>query len=251
MKRSPLRFFVLVFALSVPIWLVQPGDWPISATVVTPLAAALILIYREEGGSGVRLLLKRVFDFRRIQNKAWYLPIVFLMPLLALLTYVIMRAVGLPLSAEWSNPLLAAPLLFVLFFILAIGEEPGWTGYATDPLLERHTALTTGLLLGFVSGLWHLVPLINMGRSAAWIAWWAVWSVPLRIFFVWIYNNTGKSLFATVVLHAMVNLSSASPFIPRSDSAWDVGVLGVITVLAAAVVTVVWGPRTLRRPARD
>lgn len=250
MRRSPAKFFVLVFVLSVPIWLIQPGDWPISAAVVTPLVAALVLVYRQDGRSGVRRLFARVFDYRRIQRKAWYVPIVFLMPLLALIAYVVMRLIGLPLRAEWSNPLLAVPLLFVVFFVLAIGEEPGWTGYALDPLLERHSALTTGLVLGLVSGLWHLVPLINMGRSAVWIAWWAVWSVPLRIFFVWIYNNSGKSLFATVVLHAMVNISSSSPFIPRNDSAWDVGVLGVITVVAATVVTLVWGPRTLRRPPR-
>jgi hypothetical protein len=247
MKRSPFKFFLLVFALSIPIWLIEPGDWPISAAVIVPLPAALILVYREEGAGGVRRLLKRVFDYRRIRNKAWYVPTILLWPLLALLTYLVTRLIGLPVSAEWSNPLLATPLLFALFFILAIGEEPGWTGYATDPLLRRHSALATGLILGLVSSLWHLAPLINMGRSAAWIAWWAVWAVPLRILFVWIYNNTGKSLFAAVVFHAMLNLSSSSPFIPKNDSPWDLAILGVITVITAVLVTMGWGWRTLTR----
>jgi membrane protease YdiL (CAAX protease family) len=215
--------------------------------VIVPLPAALILVYREEGAGGVRRLLKRVFDYRRIRNKAWYVPTILLWPLLALLTYLVTRLIGLPVSAEWSNPLLATPLLFALFFILAIGEEPGWTGYATDPLLRRHSALATGLILGLVSSLWHLAPLINMGRSAAWIAWWAVWAVPLRILFVWIYNNTGKSLFAAVVFHAMLNLSSSSPFIPKNDSPWDLAILGVITVITAVLVTMGWGWRTLTR----
>jgi hypothetical protein len=45
MNRSPLAFFVLVFALSIPIWLIEPRDWPISASVGAPLMAALILVY--------------------------------------------------------------------------------------------------------------------------------------------------------------------------------------------------------------
>ena len=42
-----------------------------------------------------------------------------------------------------------------------------------------------------------------------------MWSVPLRIFILWVYNNTAKSLFAAIVMHATINLSSSSPFIPR------------------------------------
>ena len=63
MNRSPVRFFLLVFGLSIPFWLIQPRDWPISASVGAPLLAALILIYREEGGGGgVRRLSSTVLD---------------------------------------------------------------------------------------------------------------------------------------------------------------------------------------------
>ena len=244
MKRSPGKFFVLVFALSFPMWLLEPGDWPISSAVIAPLVAALILLGRAEGAGGVRRLFGRLFDYRRIRAKAWYAPIFLLWPFIGLLAFGAARLMAIPASAEWSNPLVATPLLFTLFFILAIGEELGWTGYAIDPLLRRHSALATGLILGIVSSLWHLAPLINMGRNAGWIAWWMVWAVPLRILFVWIYTNTGKCLFAVVVFHATLNLSSSSPFIPKTDSAWDPAILGVITVVSAVVVTIGWGWRT-------
>jgi len=110
---------------------------------------------------------------------------------------------------------------------------------------ERWSALTTALLLGLVTSLWHLVPLIKMGRTATWIAWWAVWSIPLRIFILWLYDNTGKNLFAAILFHAVVNLSNSSPFIPRHGSHWDMAVVGVMTVIAAAIVTFLWGSRTL------
>ena len=171
MIRSPLRFFVLVFALSMPIWLIQPRDWPISASVGAPLIAALILVYREEGGGGVRRLLSRVFDQRRTRKGIWYGPIILLMPVVYLLTYGVMSLMGLPLPDEPYFPFLMIPLLFVLFFILAIGEEVGWTGYATDHLQDRWSALTTGIILGLVTALWHFVPLIQMGCTPIWIAW--------------------------------------------------------------------------------
>jgi hypothetical protein len=55
-----------------------------------------------------------------------------------------------------------------------------------------------------------------MRRTAGWIAWWSLNTVALGVLFTWLYNNTGHSVFA------------------------------------AALVTAVWGPRTLarRRAAR-
>jgi len=94
-----------------------PDNLPVTdigATFV-PLIAASILVYREEKLDGVRRLLKRAFDYKRIKQKIWYLPIIFLMPLLYLLTYVVMRLIGLPLPTEWHVPLLTIPL-FVAFF---------------------------------------------------------------------------------------------------------------------------------------
>jgi uncharacterized protein len=245
MIRSPLRFFVLVFALSIPIWLIQPRDWPISASVGAPLIAALILVYREEGGGGVRRLLSRVFDQRRIRKGIWYGPIILLMPVVYLLTYGVMSLMGLPLPDEPYFPFLMIPLLFVLFFILAIGEEVGWTGYATDPLQDRWSALTTGIILGLVTALWHFVPLIQMGRTPIWIAWWSLGSISIRVLTVWLYNNTGRSLFAGIVFHAMNNLSFA--LFPNYGSHWDPAVAGVITAIVAVIVAFLWGSRTLAR----
>jgi membrane protease YdiL (CAAX protease family) len=249
--RSPVRFFALVFALSAPIWLVEPGEWPITAAVGVPLVASLILVYRAEGLRGVRNHLAGVLDQWKVRP-IWYVPLFLLAPTLSFLNYLIQRLIGLPLQAESANVVVMVPLLFVLFFVLGIGEEAGWTGYATDPLQARWSALTTAVVLGLVTSLWHLVPLVKMGHSALWIAWWTVWSVPLRIFILWVYNNTAKSLFAAIVMHATINLSSSSPFIPRVGSHWDMLILAVLTWIVAIVLVGVWGPDTLaaRRDSR-
>jgi hypothetical protein len=136
LKKSPLKFFVLVFALSLPIWLIgalaePPKGLPINLPVSTlmfvcPLIAACILVYREEKLGGISRLLKRVFDYKRIKYKIWYVPIIFLLPLIYLLSYGVMRLLGRPLPEEPYIPFLTIPILFVVFFIGAVGEEVGW-----------------------------------------------------------------------------------------------------------------------------
>lgn len=241
--RSPRKFFALVFALSIPIWLVEPEEWPITAAVGAPLLAGLLRAYGENGFAGMRSLFGRVFDYRWISNRIWYLPALLLMPVLSLVSYTVMRLAGLSLRAEPYNLLLAVPAFFALFFVLAIGEEVGWTGYATDPLLERRGPLTTAIVLGPVTSLWHIVPLVSMGRTPDWIAWWVLWSAPQRVFFVWLYTGTGRSLFAAILLHAGVNLSVSSPFLPRHGGVPDIAVPAVVTTAAAALVAIGVGRR--------
>jgi uncharacterized protein len=143
---------------------------PVSALMaVCPLVAAVILVHRAEGSAGVKRLLRRVLDYRRIGWR-WYLPIVFLNPAILLGSYGVMRWLGRPLP-EPHVSLVAAPLLLLVFLPPAVGEEAGWMGYAADPLQDRWGALRAGLLLGTVGALWHVVPLVQAHHDTAWIAW--------------------------------------------------------------------------------
>ena len=252
LSKSPLIFFLLVFALSVPLWLIGavtplqllPGLPVSSLMVFCPLIAALILVYGEDKTSGVTELLKRSFDYRRIRAKAWYVPTVLLMPGIAVLAYGLMCLVRLPLPAP-QFPVLAALVMFVAFFIAALGEEVGWMGYAIDPMQDRWNALQASVLLGLVCATWHIIPFGQAHRSPAWIAWQCLFVVASRVLTVWLYNNTGKSVFATILFHATINLSSF--LFPNYGSHYDPRIAGLIITFVAAIVTVVWGPRTLAR----
>jgi uncharacterized protein len=204
-KKSPLRFFLLVFALAIPIWVVSAflnviGSLkaPVTDLVLAfiPLAAAVILVYREEGFPGVRSLLSRVFDYKRITHKLWYVPILFLAPLIYLLTSVLMRLSRH--SAPVPSHLLRLPVLLAIFFLLAVGEEGGWMGYAIDPMQDRWGALTASVILAIPWWLGHLPSIIEIGGTPADVAWWFPSAIALRILIVWLYNNTGKSLFAAL-----------------------------------------------------
>src|SRR5690606_12922381 len=140
---SPLKFFLLTFALSTPFWLIGsmvkrglpvPMNLPVSAlSFVSPLIAALILTYRKSKLFGIEQLFKRIFDYKKIKPKLWYLPIIFLLPAIYSLSYGIMRLQDRPLP-EPQIPFLTIPILFIGFLITAVCEELGWMGYAADSM---------------------------------------------------------------------------------------------------------------------
>ena len=60
---------------------------------------------------------------------------------------------------------------------------------------------------------------------------------------VWLYNNTGKSVFAAALFHATLNLTYM--LFPLYGSYFDMRLGGIVMALTAVVVVMVWGPKTL------
>ncbi len=239
--RSIPIFFALVFALSVPFWIlgaIKPIELlpglPVSALgAFTPALAAITLIYKNNGSSGILQLLKRSFDFKYIENNAWYLAFIFINPAIAVLAYGIMLTVGKSIPNPAPLTLAIAPM-FVVFFIAALGEELGWTGYIMEPLQSRWGTIPAGVLLGLIWAVWHFIPLIQAHRSIEWIAWWSLGTISLRMIMVWLYVRAGKSVFAGATFHAMINLSWQ--LFPINGSFYDPRVFSVITLCFAIII---------------
>ena len=250
--KSPLTYIVLTFALSLPFWVVGGltrlqllPALPVSALgFVCPLGAAAILVYRENGRVGVATLLKRSFDLARVKAKIWFVPTILLMPCIMVVSYGAMRLMGVYLPDPQFS-LVTALTLFGIFFIAALGEELGWSGYAIDPLQDRFGALWAALLLGVVWAVWHFIPLLQAQRPLVFIAWWSLGTVASRIIITWLYNNTGRSVFVAALFHAMINLTWQ--LFPIDGSFYDPRVTGVITAVVAVVVVIMSGPRTFVR----
>jgi membrane protease YdiL (CAAX protease family) len=251
-KQLPMDYFVLVFLLAVPFWLLGgtrlplPIRLPASALgTFVPALAAFMSSYRQSGRNGVKQLLSKAVDYRKIRNKIWYLPALFLAPLLYFLSFVVMRLARLPLPDPINIPLLMAPAFFVMFLIGDTGEELGWSGYATDPLQERWGAPKAGLILGVIWAIWHAIPFVQTGDSPSWVLWQCLKTVATRMVIVWVYNNSGKSVFAATLYHATDNVSWS--LFPNYGSHYDSTVTGLLTSLAAVIVIFGWGGKTSAR----
>ncbi|CAN5585741.1 hypothetical protein BH11MYX1_BH11MYX1_47960 [soil metagenome] len=250
-RRSPLVFFVLAFSFAIPFWLIGaaigsellPG-LPVAALMaVCPALAALVLAHRERGAAGMRSVVERAFDWNRITARGWYAPILLLMPFVSIVAFAVIRAMGTRVPApEISVP--HTVILCGVFFIAALGEELGWSGYALEPMQQRWGALGASLVLGVLCAVYHYVALAQAHRSVAWIGWWSLGTVATRVVMVWIFNNTGRSVFAVALFHMTLNVSWQ--LFPVDGSYFDPRIHGPIMAVVATIVTVVWGPRTLR-----
>ena len=252
-NRSIGRYFLLVFALSIPFWLfgattdlqLVPGLSASALMALCPMTAALILVHREGKAHGVIDLLRRSVDFRRIEAKRWYVPVLFLMPGVSVVVYGLMYWADLPLPAL-RIAALPALLMVPALLVGALGEELGWSGYILEPMQHRWGAMGAACALGLVTAAWHLPALFLSHRSLAWVAWWCLYAVASRILIVWLYNKTGKSVFAVAVVHTTLNLSYL--LFPVYGSHFDMRLGGLVMASVATAATMAWRPWT---PARQ
>lgn len=250
-----LAFFLLAVVLILPFWVfgaltglqLLPG-LPVAALgAFCPMLAAIILVYRVDKKAGVVALLKRSFDFKRIKDKRWYAPILLIMPVVTALSFWVLRLTGVSLPAP-QIAIVPTLALCVVFFIAALGEELGWSGYAIDPMQASFGALKASIILGIFWAVYHYIALVEAHRSVGWIAWWTLFTVAARVIMVWLFNNTGKSVFGMALFHMTSNVTWQ--LFPIHGSYYDYRVTGLILAGVAVFVVGMWGPHMQGRRQR-
>ncbi len=260
---SPWLFFAVTFLWTWLFWLVAAGlglgvDQPAGGLlmmlgILGPMLAGIGFTYLTRDSQGRRDYWKRIIDFKRI-GLQWYLIVLLLAPALtaaaALLDFVLGGR-----GAAWGDVILnftKAPWAIIpsaLFSsLIPFMEELGWAGYVLDRMQARWSALVSGLILGVIWAIWHL-PLffitgsyqngLGVGTPAFWLFMFGL--VPLAVMFSWILNNTNRSTLAVIVFHALVNFTGELLAITARADALLIG----LWFVAAIVVAIAWGPRTL------
>ena len=248
--RDVRALFFLVLVMSIPLYTISafvPQEMVMFLALTLapiPILAALILTCRAAGSTGAEQLLSRAFDCRRIKPKAWYLPIFLLLPALFLLALGITIFMGKPVP-EPLFPLVAAPVAFLLFFPFALFEEVGWMGYAFEPMQARWTALKASIVLGLLWALWHIPFYYFAGLEPGWIVGQLFALVALRTLMAWLYSNTRKSVFGTILFHAVYNVCTLA--FPSYYSPMGHALTSAFIVTSGVVIVFLWGPDTLAR----
>ncbi len=254
MKNNQItKFFIWIFIISIPIYVFsilttkgiiltkEAAMLSIPLMTLPPIIVAVIFIRKAKGS--VKQLLKESFDFKKISNKKWYFPIIFLLPVIFALALGIMNLLKVPVP-DPVIPYLAFPIVLILFFILAIFEEVGWMGYIYEPMQEKWGTFKATNILGFLWALWHLpmfiyvIPSMNpSGASMLRVVALFVSLLGLRVLLVWIYKNTGKSIFAVIFFHAMYNVSNTlfPNFISVTGTIYTVALITITAILVRLV----------------
>jgi len=243
-------FFVLAFTLSIPFLVfgsitgieIMPGLPVAALSTICPMLAALIIVYWENRAAGMVSLLKRAFDYKRIKAKIWYIQTLLLMPFVMILSFVVIRLMGTPIPAS-KIEVLPTLILCIVFFIAALGEELGWSGYVIDPMQSKMGALMASFVLGLIWAVYHYIGLGQAHRSVEWIVWWSLGTVAMRVIIIWLYNNTGKSVFAAALFHMMINVTWQ--LFPINGSFYDPRITSIILTLVTVTIIIVCNPQTL------
>ncbi len=255
---SLVSFFMLTFLLSMPFYILnalayltivgkpEMGALYIALFTATPIASASILTFRRSGMQGLKVLLGRIIDFKRIAKRRWYIAIILLSPLIFLLSLAWIILLGMPVPPALT-PLAALPAVFPFFFLLAAGEEVGWMGYAFESMQERDSAFRAALVLGIIWAFWHVPFFIFMMPDPFVLTAQFFTLIGTRVLAAWIFNNTGKSVFAVILFHAVDNTALVTFPEIKAITPWGSVMFCGLIMLAAFVVTIIWGSQSLAR----
>ncbi|MCP4299765.1 MAG: CPBP family intramembrane metalloprotease [Gammaproteobacteria bacterium] len=165
-----------------------------------------IAAYTESGRAGVKALWQRCIRVR--VSPLWWL-LVFLIPFsVALFGAHIWAFAGNEIGPASPSGLL---ILFTLPLLRnlttgPIGEEAGWRGYLLPKLLEKFSALTASIIVGFLWGIWHLpIYISEIFSSVSGAASFVISTIFISIVMTAIFNHTKRSVFVAIIFHWFVN----------------------------------------------
>jgi len=242
-KRHPLVTF---FALSYATFYFAMGMRELFPTdlwflfIYGTFVAALLVSSIQGGPSARRELLSRMTRWR--VGWYWYAIALGFPIALRLIAFGANLALEAPTpSASQLDawPDMIASFLFTLI-IVAVGEEPGFRGFALTRMLQGRSALSAALWMGVLVSGWHL-PLFVTGNDPPTI-------IPViiggAVMITWVYINTNGSVLLTMLIHASVG---ATPefFNELSDGKYETQqtvLLAIAYCVMAAVLVAVLGP---------
>jgi membrane protease YdiL (CAAX protease family) len=247
-KRHPLiTFFVLTYAIGwgcIPFWTFQAGS---------PFIAALIVIPLTQGWSGLRALGSRMIRWR--VRWYWYAAAIGL-PLC-----VVMLVVGLNVALGASAPSLAFGSVSTILLVFAVrlvnpgdgalGEEPGWRGFALPGLQSTLSPLVSTLILGVLVTIWH-VPILFLeegGLQPFMIVGFLLGTVAVTFWYTWLFNHTGGSVLMTLVSHAVQGTITIGGLWSVGADFAQANLLTGLVWLAVAIGLVVFDRKAWRGPA--
>lgn len=254
-KRDLLHYFLITYAFSwfftVPLALRSQGILNIGftgpATYIAsfgPAFAAIVLTYRVEKMAGLRVLLKKLTQFKA--GARWYL-LAFLGPgVVGVLAFILDAFIaGRPPNFMWAVNFQTFPLIFLVVFFLGgpLGEELGWRGYALERLQSGFSYRKANLILGFLWGLWHL-PLFFINDTPQVeipLLGFMLQIMGVTFIYSFIRGGTGGSVFVAMVFHAASNSFAAIiPFLPLSQTGGTMGAFRIFIAIIWVVVGIIW-----------
>lgn len=251
-KNRVFAFFIISFLISWIFWSplyfsesisefwALPGAWG-------PTLAALIVVYLQDGRSGLHDLLKKV----KIWRVGWF---TYLLAFLGFFFLGLIALVGFRLSGglvdfseiwssmgietdDWLLGLGLFPVFYIINTLLGgpIAEELGWRGLAQPELERWFTPWLSGLIIGFIWSLWHLPLMIFLPQGTGNTPFYIY--IPMMtgigVIFAWFYHLTRGSVLLAILLHGGLNFSNfllGEMMAPNNAKLFELLVISLVAV---------------------
>jgi len=229
----------------------------IQAMLLGPPVAGVLSTILFSGMTGLRELVVRLVRWR--VGGRWYAVALLGAPLIqggVLMALSLRAPVYLPAIVN-SNDRAGLFLPAIAYGLVGgLVEELGWTGFAIPRLRARFSVLATGLIVGVVWGVWHMLQMWWVGSTSfetesagIFLPTYFLTAIAAltayRVLMVWVYDRTA-SLFVAVLMHGsyivctlfvLASPTTGMPFLVYS------GTFAVVLWLAVAVVARLAGLR--------
>jgi membrane protease YdiL (CAAX protease family) len=264
-KHPVLIYYVLVFSISWGGFLILGGrgilvgtNWQtdprfliaVLAMLTGPPIAGILLTILAYGKEGLRELYSRLLKGR--VDARWYAISLLLAPLLQA---AVLLALSL-FSPEFLPAIVAkgekTTLLLSGITVGLMGgfvEELGWTGFVIPQLRRRHGVITTGLVVGILWGVWHMLQMLWVGSTSTESISLSIFMpqyfftaiaqlTAYRVLMVWIYDWT-ESLLVAILMHASYIFSTLFVLAPPTTGGSFLTYSWIFTAALWVVVAVV------------
>ncbi len=133
----------------------------------------------------------------------------------------------------------------------ALGEEPGWRGFALPGLQTTLSPLASTLILGVLVAGWH-APILFLeegGLRPSIVVGFLLGSFAVTFWYSWLFNRTGGSVLITLISHAAQGtITLGGLWSADADLAQATLLFGVVAS-AVAIGLVVFDRKAWRTPA--
>jgi membrane protease YdiL (CAAX protease family) len=137
----------------------------------------------------------------------WYAFAVGYIAVLKLMAATMHRLIGGAWPTFGTAPWVLIPFAILISAPVQAGEEIGWRGYALRRLAARFGFARASLLLGLLSGVWHLPLFVIPGHGNYGQSFWlfVLGSTALSVAMAWLFMNTRGSVGLAMLMHSAVN----------------------------------------------
>ena len=243
-RRPLLTYFLLAYAFA---WAFAPliAISPVYGlpALFAPALSGIIVSALTGGRAQVGLLLRKLAVWR--VGLVWYL--------VALgLPFLISFVASAP--AKFFNPEASFELspispLGIVVFVLVVGEELGWRGFAQPELEKHYSPLISAIILGVLWGLWHLPNFFIPGLPHYEIPLpaFVIYTTSLSVLAAWLLKHTRGSVLMATLLHGATNTFGF--LTPGLDTATRWWLIGGSYCVVALLVAIVYGTRLSHTPS--